>query len=308
MPKELNLKWKGNTGGGTLGQRGLIFFFRWWNLRLGYAVMAMVVPFYMLFARKGYLSIYHYFRRQFGLSKWKSFWKTCRNHYLFGQMILDRFAVFAGKKDTFEIEIIGCEHYERLSAGKKGFVIAGSHTGNFEIAGYMLNATNKRINALVFGGETQTVRQNRIKILNGNNINLVPVSPDMSHLFIANAALANGEIVSTPADRIFGSSKSVECDFLNGKADFPVGAFALAVSTDVEMLAVFCMKESTKKYKIFARLLSSKNLLDGQTPATKKEKIKNLVFAYVAELENIVKQYPAQWFNYYEFWKGEEGN
>ena len=292
-------QWKGNTGGGTLGQRALIFFFRWWNLRLGYAVMAVVVPFYMLFARKSYLAIYHYFRRHFDYSVWKSFLKTYQNHFLFGQVILDRFAVFAGKKNAFEVEIIGNEHYERLSNGEKGFIMAGSHVGNFEISGYLLNSTKKKINALIYAGETETVQNNRSKILNNNNINLIPVLNDMSHLFAVNTALQAGEIVNMPCDRNHGSAKSVECNFLRGKADFPIGAFALAANFDIEVLAFFCIKISAKKYKIFMHPCNGAL----HTPLTKKEKINELVFSYVNELENIVKQYPEQWFNYYEFWK-----
>ena len=292
-------QWKGDTGGGTLGQRALIFFFRWWNLRLGYAVMAVVVPFYMLFARKSYLAIYHYFRQHFGYSVWKSFLKTYQNHFLFGQVILDRFAVFAGRTDAFEVEIIGNEHYERLSNGEKGFIMAGSHVGNFEIGGYLLNST-KKINALIYAGETETVQNNRSKILNNNNINLIPVLNDMSHLFAVNTALQAGEIVSMPCDRNHGSAKSVECNFLRGRADFPIGAFALATSFDIEVLAIFCIKISAKKYKIFVQPCRGVPL---RSPLTKKEKTENLVFSYVKELENIVKQYPEQWFNYYEFWK-----
>jgi len=293
-------KWKGDTGGGTLGQRSLIFFFRWCNFRLGYAIMALVVPFYMLFARKGYLSIYHYFRRHFSYSAWKSFVKTYKNHFLFGQVMLDRFAVFAGKKNAFKVEIIGNEYYERLSSGEKGFIMAGSHVGNFEIGGYLLNSTKKKINALIYAGETKTVQNNRAEILNNNNINLIPVLNDMSHLFAVNTALQNGEIVSMPCDRNHGSAKSVECDFLRGKAGFPVGAFALAASFEVEVLAIFVIKISARKYKIFVQPCRGEPL---RSPSSKKEKIENLVFSYVKELENIVEQYPEQWFNFYEFWK-----
>jgi len=301
MSKSLvSKKWKGTTGGGTLGQRALIFFFRWWGLRAGYAVMAVVVPFYMLFARKSYLAIYHYFRQHFGCSVWKSFLKTYQNHFLFGQVMLDRFAVFAGRKDVFQVEIVGNEHYERLAGGEKGFIIASSHVGNFEIGGYLLNSTKKKINALIYAGETKTVQSNRTKILNNNNINLIPVLEDMSHLFAINAALQNGEVVSMPCDRNHGSAKSVECDFLNGKALFPVGAFALAASFGVEVLALFAIKVSTKKYKIFVtpicdmRYATSDNL---------KSQVANLVKSYVKELEDIVRQYPEQWFNFYEFWR-----
>jgi len=292
-----NRKWKGNTGGGALGQRGLILFFRWWNLRLGYAFMALVIPFYMLFARKRYLAIYHYFRTQFDYSKWKSFTKTYRNHFLFGQVILDRFAIFAGRKDVFDIEIIGNEHYDRLVNGKKGFIIAGSHVGNFEICGYLLNSTQKKINALIYAGETAEVQKNRSKILESNNVNLIPVSSDMSHIFAINSALQNGEIASMPCDRNHGSAKAVECDFIRGKADFPLGAFLLAVSFDVEVLAIFVIKISIKKYTVFVRPICA------ETALNRKRKAENLVKSYARELESIVKQYPEQWLNYYEFWK-----
>jgi len=295
-------KWKGNTGGGTFGQRALIFFFRWFNLRLGYAVMALVIPFYMLFARKGYLAMYHYFRKQFGYSVWKSFLKTYKNHFLFGQIILDRFAVFAGRTNAFEVEIIGNEHYERLVNSEKGFIIAGSHVGNFEIGGYLLNSTKKKINALIYAGETVEVQKNRTQILGNNNINLIPVLGDMSHLFAVNAALQNGEIVSMPCDRNHGSAKAVECDFLRGKADFPIGAFSLAVSFGVEVLAIFVIKISAKKYRVFVVPVAAGTDLQS-VPSTKKQKTENLVQSYAKELENIVKQYPEQWFNFYEFWK-----
>jgi len=294
-----NRKWKGDTGGGALGQGGLIFFFRWWNLRLGYIILTVVVPFYMLFARKRYLAIYHYFRRHFGFSALLSFWKTYQNHQLFGQVVLDRFAVFAGKKNAFTVEIEGNEFFERLSNGEKGFIMAGSHVGNFEIGGYLLQST-KKINALIYAGETETVQKNRTKILNNNNINLIPVLNDLSHFFILTAALQRGEIISMPCDRNHGSAKSMTCNFLNGKADFPIGAFALAASLDVEILSIFVVKTSIKKYKIIVRPCS-KGVL--HTPQNKKERIETLILSYVSELESIIQQYPLQWFNYYEFWK-----
>ena len=297
-----NRKWKGNTGGGTFGQRALILLFRWCDLRLGYAFMALVIPFYMLFSRKGYLAIYHYFRKQFGYSVWKSFAKTYQNHFLFGQMILDRFVFYSGRKNLFEVEIIDYKHFLRLANGEKGFIIAGSHVGNFEIGGYLINSDRKNFNALVYAGETAEMQKNRSKILNSNNINLIPILSDMSHLFAINAALQNGEIVSMPCDRNLGSAKSIECDFLRGKADFPVGAFTLAASFDVEVLAVFVIKISTKKYKVYVKDLRQTDKRV-ETESNKKSHVSYLVKSYVTELENIVKQYPLQWFNFYEFWK-----
>jgi predicted LPLAT superfamily acyltransferase len=294
----MNRQWKGNTGGGTFGQLALIRLSNVLGLKPLYAVLIFVVPFYMLFARSGYLAVYHYFKKQFCFSAWKAFCWTYKNHFRFGQVILDKFAVFAGR-NPFEVEIVGNEYFKRLSEGEKGFVIVGSHVGNFEIGGYLLHSDKKRFNAVVYSGETETVQQNRSKLLNSTNITLMPVNSDMSHLFAANIALQNGEIVSMFADRMFGSAKSVECQFLSGRASFHVGAFALAKSADVDVLAIFCVKTSAKKYKIFISPLCMEEL----PPKTKRGQISNLVQNYVSELEQILKQYPEQWFNFYEFWK-----
>ncbi|GHT01328.1 lipid A biosynthesis acyltransferase [Bacteroidia bacterium] len=292
-------KWAGNTGGSFLGQWGLIALFKFFDIRVGYFLMSLVVPFYMLFAAKHAKAIYHYFRQQINYSCFKSLIWTYKNHFVFGQVILDRFAVFAGKKDIFDVKLVGYEHFLRLADGEKGFIIAGSHIGNFEIGGYFLRSEKKKFNALVYAGETQTVQNNRAKVLGRNNIHLIPLLPDMSHLFAVNAALQKGEIVSMPCDRNLGSAKSVECDFLNGKADFPIGAFALATTFEVEILSVFVMKTAAKKYTIYVRPLK----IDTKENETKREKTASYVRAYVKEAESIVKEYPEQWFNYYEFWK-----
>ncbi|MDR1343491.1 MAG: lysophospholipid acyltransferase family protein [Prevotellaceae bacterium] len=293
--------WKGNTGGGFLGQQGLIVLLRIASIGSLYFIMALVVPFYMLFSRKSYRAMYRFFRVRLGYSGWKSFIGTYKNHFAFGQVILDRFAVFAGRKNIFEVEIIGNEHFLRLSGGSKGFVVAGSHVGNFEISGYLLHSEGKAINALVYSGETETVLKNRSKVLMGNNIRIIPVADDMSHLFAVHAALQRGEAVSMSCDRSLGASKVVTCDFFNGSADFPLGAFALAAHFDVEVLAVFVMKESGKKYKVHVKPLSPAASHGGGQ--AKRVEAEGYARSFAKELEAIVRQYPTQWFNYHEFWK-----
>jgi predicted LPLAT superfamily acyltransferase len=294
-----NRKWKGYTGGSFWGQWGLIILFKLTDVRLGYYLMALVVPFYMLFSPKSRRAISHYFQKQHGCSKWQSFVKTYRNHFVFGQVILDRFSVFAKGKSRFEVEVFGNEYFTQLVNGDKGFIIAGSHIGNFEIAGYLLHSDKKKMNALIYPGETKVVQKNRTGILENNNIHLIPVLRDMSHLFAVNAALQNGEIVSIPCDRHFGSAKSVECDFLHGKADFPIGAFALAAHFDVKVLAIFVIKVTDKKYNIYVKPIEPAT----DVSLTSREKIQRHVHAFAKEMENILRQYPEQWFNYYEFWK-----
>ena len=271
--------------------RLLIVTFRYIGLRPVYLFMGLfVAPFYMLFNHKGYLSIYRYLRHRHGFSWYKSFWYTYLNHYRFGQIILDRFAVYSGCQYDFEIE--GNDLFLDLMQRPTGFIIYSSHVGNYEIAGYSFKARGKRYNALVFSGEAKTVMENRNRLLSAHNIRMIPVSEDMSHIFEMNNALADGEVVSIPGDRIFGSPKYVECDFFNGKARFPLGPYVMAAQRDVPAIAIFVMKSSTYKYKVYIR-----RLVGAKSAA--------LAQAFAVELENVLRQYPEQWFNYYDFWNGQ---
>lgn len=292
--------WKGNTSGTTWMHHTLIASFRYMNLRFVYLGMAVfVVPFYMLFAHRGYITMYHYFRQRQGYGVWKSFVHVYLNHYRFGQIILDRFAAYAGRK--FEFELDGMDLFERLSAGEQGFVILSCHVGNYELAGYSFTSMIKRYNALVFSGEAETVMENRNRLLSKHNIRMIPMSADMSHLFLMNEALANGEIVSIPADRIFGSPRHVECDLLGSKARFPYGPYAMALQRGLPIITIFVMKVSAYRYKVYIREVKA----DERKYANRQEKALNLAQHFAGEIERVLKQYPDQWFNYFEFWNND---
>ena len=288
-------EWSGKTDGLPWMQRSLIAMFRVLPLWLLYGVMALVVPFYMIFNRKGYRAMYCFFHERMGYGKWKSFWSVYANHFRFGQIILDRFGVYAGKKYRFEID--GQSLVDALEARPEGFVILSSHVGNYEMAGYSMKPKVKKFNALVFSGETETVMENRQRVLSQNNIQIVPVKEDLSHLFTLNAALDNGEIVSLPADRIFGSQKNVECQFLGATARFPMGAFALAVQKNVSVLAVFVMKERMRKYHAYVQEVGCNR------EGSKREQMNQMAQSFADRLETIVRRYPTQWFNYFDFWE-----
>lgn len=294
MSDSSKIQWSGKTGGNKWMQKSLIILFKWINIRLLYFIMALVIPFYMIFNRKGYMSIYRNFRHRYSYSPFKSFVNVYLNHFTFGQVILDRFAFYSGKR--FNINIIGNEKYEELINGENGFLMLSSHIGNYELAGYHLKAKNKSIYALIYGGETETVMKNRSKMFEGHNINMIPVTSDMSHLFEINNALRDGNIVSMPGDRIFGSTKYLELMFLGETAKFPLGPFAIAAQRDVPILSVFVMKESTNYYTIYVKRIDS-------TTTNRKERIDFMAKQFVSNLEEVISKYPKQWFNYYNFWE-----
>ena len=288
-------RWSGRTDGTPLMQRALIALFKVVPLEVMYVVMALVVPFYMVFNHRGYISMYHFFRKRLGKRPVAAFWHVALNHFCFGQVVLDRFASYAGVR--FRLEIDGNESFLRLCEGSKGFVMLSSHVGNYEQAGYMLHPDSKSYNALVYAGESETVMKGRSSRFNVNNIRMIPVMNDMSHLFIINNALDNGDIVSMPADRCFGSSKSVTCKFFGAEAQFPLGPFATAVQKEVPALAIMVMKEKTRRYHAFVQQIEC------DTSLPPRQQMTAMAQAFASQLEEVVRRYPHQWYNYYEFWE-----
>ena len=291
----MNNNWAGTTYGNEWMHRWLIRLLRHIDTRVLYVFVAVFVIPVCLMLNPSRGIIYRYFRQRIGYGRLKSAWKTYVNHCLFGQVVVDKFAMYAGKK--FNIEIEGAEQFTELTKQKEGFVMLSAHIGNYEIAGYTLVSKVKRLNALVFAGEKASVMRNRSKMFAETNTNMIAIQPDMSHLFEIDKALTDGEIVSMPADRINGSPKYIEHDFLGAKARFPLGPFSVATSRGLNVLTVHVMKTSLRGYKTYVTPLHY------DKSATRQEQIRQLSQAYVCELERCVRQYPTQWYNYYNFWE-----
>jgi len=292
-------EWSGKTRGGNFGQKSLIFYFRYGSVTLSYFILALAVPFYMIFARKGYLSIYNYFREIHSCGIARSVIMTYRNHYLFGQSMLDKYALFCKNRKRYALSFDGREAFDRALAGKQGIIIVSSHCGNFELAGYILKQDMKKINAIAFGGESPVYQQARETSLSEHNITMIPVKEDLSHIYAINEALKNGEILIVPGDRVFEGSRITERKFMGRMAKFPAGAFHLAEKYNTEIFSIFVMKESDFHYKTIVRSLSE----PAENEMPKNARIEAMANRYASTLGSVVMQYPAQWYNFYKFWE-----
>ena len=296
MQQEEQRRWQGYTHGTPFMQRTLVWLFKVTPLVAIYCLMALVVPFYMLLNHKEYLAIYHFFRRRMGKGALASVWHVYLNHFAFGQVVLDRFASFAGR--TFKVTVTGNEHFLRLCDEPGGVLMLSSHVGCFEMSGYSLHTDKKLLYALVYAGESEVVNQGRANRFAHCGVVTVPVRGDLSHLFVLNNALDEGQVVTMPADRILGSSKSVRCRFMGAEAAFPMGPFATAVQKEVPVLAVMVVKVGLRHYEAHVTPLET------DAAVGRRDRAKALAQRYAEVLEDEVRQHPHQWYNFFEYWDG----
>lgn len=287
-------QWSGKTYGNGWMHQSLVRLLGIMDVRVIYIFASLFIIPVVLLVNPSAGIIYRFMRRRMGYTVMRSVWKTYQNHCLFAQVVVDRFATYAGKQ--FQVRVEGMEHMDRLTAQPESFLTMSSHIGHYELAGYTLRATTKRMNVLMFDGEKPFVMEKRRRILQANNIGMIPVSQDMSHLFEINRVLSQGEILSMASDRMNGSPKSISVQILGAEARLPQGPFSMATMKSLPVLAVDVMKTASLEYTAYI------TPLDYDRQAPRAEQIRQLSQAYVDNLEKRVRQYPTQWFNYFEFW------
>jgi predicted LPLAT superfamily acyltransferase len=284
-------KWDGKSKGTVLGYKIFVFFINKIGVKSAYFVLYFVASYYFIFLKKSNTSIFYYFRKRLGYSYLKSKIMIFKSYYTFGQTIIDKIAIGAGLKDKFTYELDGREFLLNLLENKKGGVLISAHIGNFEIAEHFFSEFNFQINLVTTDLEHSAIKKYLESVTEKPKTNLILIGDDMSHVFEINSALARNELVCFTGDRYFEGSKSLSTQLLNEEALFPAGPFLIASRLRVPVAFVYVMKESNLHYHLYTRESKAKHRDEN-----------GLLKEYTESVESLVKKYPLQWFNYFDFW------
>lgn len=291
-------KWQGKSKGNRTGYQIFVFICKNFGVYPAYFVLIFVAFYYFLFSYTSSREIYIYFRRHIGFGRVKSIIKLYQNYFIFGQTLLDKVIVMAGFGNRFSYEFDGEENLRQIVSRGKGGILISGHVGNWEAAGHLLKRLETKVNVVMYDGEHQKIKDYLNEVTGGTNFNIIVVRDNISHVYAIGEALQKNELVCLHADRFIEGTKTTIRKFLGGNAKFPVGPFALASTFKVPVSIVFAFKESSTHYHFFGSKLFE---IDNNT--SRGDYSENLTLAFVNTLEQMVKKYPEQWFNYYNFWE-----
>lgn len=291
-------RWEGKSLGNKLGYR--IFFFICKNIGVypAYFILFFVAFYYLLFSRSSTREIYRYFRVHHKYSKLKSLINSYRNYHVFGQTLIDKVIVMAGVQNKFTCFLDGENNLHDIVRQGKGGLLISAHVGNWEMAGEWFDRITPAINIVMLDAEHQQIRDYINSITGKRNYNIIPIKGDMSHIYEIAAAFQRNELVCMHADRFLPGNKTIPRHFLSGKAQFPLGPFIIAATFRVPVAFVFAFKESPSHYHFFGSIPLT---FDRNIP--RNQVIESLLDTFISNLERMVKKYPTQWFNYYDFWE-----
>ena len=289
--------WKGKSKGARLGYRIFVNILKVGGVIPAYLLLRVVAFYYLIFSYKSSKHIFNYFYKRHGYGVAKSVYKVYQNYNLLGQSIIDKVVVMSGIKNKFTFNLDGINNLHKIASLKRGGLLLTAHIGNWEAASHLLNDINCRINIVTFDGEDPGIKEYLESITGKSGINFIQIKDDMSHIFKISEAFLENELVCLPADRFLEGTKTVSVKFLGAEAKFPLGPFLLACKFKVPVSFVYGMKESTYHYHFFASDI--KEYPDMEMEAMSEQ----ILFDFVDYMENKVKKYPEQWYNYYNFWQ-----
>ena len=293
--------WKGQSRGNILGYKIFIFTLKYLGLSFAYFIVNFVALYFFLFSRTGSKSTYFYFREILKYSKIKSIWSIYRNYIVLGKVLLDKFAILGGLKSKFTYNFDGESYLREMADNKTGGIIVTVHIGNFETAAQLLDRLDSKINLLMLDAEHQKIKNYLTDVLVNKNVNIIAMQNDFSHIIPISEALINKELIAIAGDRYVEETKIFELEFMGKKALFPSGPFYLAARFGVPVTAAFAMKESKSHYHLYAT--KPEYVKRYRDPEKQDKELKRAMQNFVNEFERILKMYPLQWFNYYQFWK-----
>jgi len=297
-------RWTGRSRGGVFGHWFFFQLTRFFGVRAAYAVIYPVSLYFLFAASAARNASQQFLDRAMGRTHGLGRLVRSYSHFLsFARTLVDRALLATRGKSVFRCEQTGLDYVRSSAAEGRGTILLTAHLGNWDVAAAMLDGNvAEKLAIVAFRGErerlarfleNQMQRIPRIIEVGGGPL----ASLDMVH------ALRDGAVLAVQGDRPIDNN-IVKIPFLGRDAPFPVGPFMLAAVTGAPLIATFSIQVAPASYRLFAQPPVRLAFARGQDRQTQ---LRHWAESYVRQLEQLAREHPYQWFNFYDFWDSQPG-
>jgi len=257
---------------------------------VGYDFVAFILNFvalyYVLFTPAVKKSLQSYYKHQGVKLSYRNYFRHIK---MFSLSIFDRF-VSRLNPEELKFNIINKNVIAKL---ENGGVVLFSHVGSWASAAHSLKDELQTMNIVMRENAKETISkvENEQKRNNEQNVKIIDLNQGAiaSNIQIANA-LMNKELVALMSDRVTDSRHSTTVSFFGSNVSINKTPFDIANRLDKPLVAIFVMRSGVKEYELSLHSIEAKTLQE-------------LSQQYADILEDIMKKYPQQWYNFYDFFK-----
>ncbi len=275
-------------------------------LWLAYVFVWFAAGYFFLTSGKARRASGDYLARVFGRrNRLRRAWDTYRHMVVYGYLLLDRSVMLSAEGHGFVVQREGIEGMYAAAAQEGGLILLSAHFGNAEAA---LPFMERKMGSLLrerpihmvmyqdLQDATERFHVHTRRLLAGMEI-ISTRDPLRAGVQII-AALRGGAAVAIRADRSL-EGKTLPVDFLGSPVRLPAGPFLAAALTGAPVVTVYTCRRGYRRYAVVLTFCGS---YGEATAGSRDERSARAAGDYARSLETVVRRFPLQWGNFYDFW------
>jgi len=184
----------------------------------------------------------------------------------------------------------------------RGVVIVTGHFGNWDIAAKTLRAYGRPVNIVTAHDVNATTHEDVRAARERAGVRMIYSDSSVFSSLNMIRALRQNEIVAIQLDRMLGAGGARLVPFFGAPAPFPSGPFVLARLAGAPIIPAFVPRLGMRHYAI--RLGGIFRVpREARDPAS----LDRVITEVAAVFEEIIREFPTQWFQFRPFWPAEAG-
>lgn len=235
-------------------------------------------------------------------------WMSWRLFFGFACSLVDRFLLLVKGPRAFQITHQGCEEAQSTVASGEGALFLTIHSGNSDLGATALAmhadpSVHTPVNVVQYThpGDPYPILVQRLAGEHAPRIISLNEEGTMAGLEAVHA-LRRGEIVALKGDRPVDGHRA-RVPFLGGTIEIPTGPFLLAATSRAPLFLLACFKTGPSSYTVYS---SPAWRLRFTSRSERQADLQRWAEDFASHLEGWMRQYPLQWYNFYDPWEEAE--
>ena len=269
---------------------------------VGRWLLRPITAYFLLVRRREREASRQFLRRALGREPgWRDLWQ---HFFTFSHVTLDRVFILGAEGRGVRIDPVNKEVLYAAMESHQGCLLLGSHLGSFE-ASRAVKRRRPEVPLRIVMDTTQSPAASAfLEALNPElrgEVLDVGARPGAGVAILQ--ALEGDALVGLLADRAHEKERTISAEFFGETAEFPAGPHEIAMVTQVPSVLMWGLHVGPGRYVLrFDEFPPPPKA----TRVERRQAIEASVQRYATRLEELARQYPYNWFNFYDFWNPSE--
>ena len=294
--------WTSRSIGSSWQHQSFYLMIRLGGRRAAYALLYVVVFYYVLLPSVRRKCNYYLARRFPQSGMWARFWNSYRMTLDLGKVLVDRALVGILGAEQVKVDLHGKQELLECLAENKGVILVNAHVGCWQVAMSALGFMQTPVNLLMQREDDDIDRHYFEHAGIECPYRIIDPRGYLGGVLEMVEVLKRGEVLSVMGDRMLGEDRNgVEVEFMGGTVTMPFSAYKLASATGAPIVVLFSYKTGSDSYelKLYKTIRVPSGLGRGN----------NVFRPYVREfaetLEVFCSEHPFQFFNFFDMWQNQ---